>query len=370
MAPLSDIRVLDFTTLVPGPIATLMMAEAGADVIKVERPGVGDEMRSYTPRLGASSANFALLNRGKRSVSLDLKDERDRAQLDRLLPDTDVLVEQFRPGVMERLGLGYETVKAVNPDIIYCSLSGYGQTGERADKAGHDLTYQAETGILALGAPGLVPNVLVADIAGGAYPALINILIALRQRELTGEGAWLDIAMSDNLFTLGYWAQANVQAGQLPPEPGAELVTGGSPRYRLYETADGHWVAAAPLEDRFWTRFCSLIDLPEALRDDTVDPEATTSAVADIFSQRTARQWEEVFADEDVCCAVVVPYEQALADPHFQQRGLFNRATANGTSESIAALPTPLSPAFHDGGSRPWAPGLNEDAAEWRPRSR
>src|SRR4051812_24032517 len=199
--PLTRLLVLDFSTLLPGPMATLLLAEAGAEVVKVERPGTGDEMRLYEPRIGEHSANFLLLNRGKRSIALDLKSADDQARLRPLLERADVLVEQFRPGVMDRLGLGYAAVAALNPRIVYCSITGYGHTGPKRDRAGHDLNYQGDAGMLGLshGPPDrpVVPPALVADIAGGAYPALINILLALREREHTGSGRFLDIAMAD-----------------------------------------------------------------------------------------------------------------------------------------------------------------------------
>jgi hypothetical protein len=178
LQPLEGIRILDFSTLLPGPLATLLLAEAGAEVIKIERPETGDEMRMYHPRWGTDSANFALLNRGKKSVALDLKSDDGRKRLAPLIASADVIVEQFRPGVMSRLGLDYETVSAINPRIVYCSISGYGQTGPARDVAGHDLNYIGDTGLLSLSYGDLerpvVPPALIADIAGGAYPAVMT----------------------------------------------------------------------------------------------------------------------------------------------------------------------------------------------------
>src|SRR6185369_2242078 len=187
--PLSGILVLDFTTLLPGPLATLMLAEAGAEVIKIERPG-GEDMRVMPPRFDGEAAVFALLNRGKKSLTLDLKNENDCRRLRPLLEKADVIVEQFRPGVMDRLNLGFEDIRKFNPRIVYCSISGYGQKGPRAGEAGHDINYQSLTGLLAL-QPGpidrpVIPPALVADIGGGTMPAVINILLGLRQRDATG----------------------------------------------------------------------------------------------------------------------------------------------------------------------------------------
>ena len=256
MRPLEGVRVLDFSTLLPGPLATLLLAEAGAEVVKIERPGRGDDMRGYEPRLGADSVNFALLNRGKRSVALDLKSSGALDRLRPLLEQADVLVEQFRPGVMDRLGLGYEALSAIQPRLVYCAVTGYGQAGPNSGVAAHDLNYAAETGLLSIaagndGAP-VVPAALVADIGGGTLPAVINVLLALRQRDRTGRGCKLDVSMSDNLFTFLYWALGNGHAAGLWPRPGGELVSGGSPRYQIYRTADDRFIAAAPLEEQFW----------------------------------------------------------------------------------------------------------------------
>ena len=202
--PLDGVKVLDFSTLLPGPLASLLLAEAGAQVVKVERPG-GEDMRRYPFPFGETSANFALLNRGKTSLCLDLKDHDDRRRLEPYIAGADVLIDQFRPGVMDRLGLGYDRLREINPRLIYCSITGYGQDGPRRDAAGHDLNYLAETGLLGLtrgadGAP-VLPAILAGDIGGGAYPAVINILLALRRRDADGAGCRLDIAMADNLFT-------------------------------------------------------------------------------------------------------------------------------------------------------------------------
>jgi len=349
MRPLEGIRVLDFSTLLPGPLATLLLAEAGAEVIKIERPGRGDEMRSYTPKFGADSVNFALLNRGKRSIALDLKQQGTIEKLMPLLKSADVIVEQYRPGVMDRLGLGYEALDKINPRIIYCAITGYGQSGPRVDVAAHDLNYVAEAGMLALaagadGAP-VVPSALVADIGGGTYPAVINILLALRERERTGRGCKLDIAMADNLFAFMYWALGNGLAEGRWPAPGGDLVTGGSPRYNVYRTKDGKFVAAAPLETKFWDNFCALLGIDPGLRDDSRDAAATKREVAQKIAAKTADEWRALFAGKDLCCCIVGSIEEALRDPHFISRGVFAAKLAAGGKE-ISALPVPVSPQF------------------------
>lgn len=360
--PLAGTRVLDFSNLLPGPLTSLLLAEAGAEVVKVERPGVGDEMRGYEPAWAGTSGNFALLNRGKTSLCADLKDDGDRAHVRELARTADVVIEQFRPGVMARLGLGYEALRADNPGLIYCSITGYGQAGERALKAGHDLTYMAETGILGLSRAGdgtpVLPQVLAADIGGGAYPAVINILLALQQRARTGRGCHVDVAMSDNLFTFAYWGMSAGLAGGRWPRPGGELTTGGSPRYRIYRTADGEYLAAAPIEERFWQTFCDGIGLAEADRNDGVDPASTIRKVAERIAARSAADWRRRFAGTDACVAVVESLEKAFADPAFAGRGLFDRIVA-ARGFAMPALPVPIADCLRDGSKERPSPDLD-----------
>ncbi len=349
--PLAGIRVLDFSTLLPGPLATLILAEAGAEVIKIERPGRGDEMRSYMPKFGADSVNFAMLNRGKKSIAIDLKDATARESLLPLIKEADVVVEQFRPGVMDRLGLGYDALHKINPRIIYCAITGYGQTGPRAEVAAHDINYVAESGMLSLaagedGAP-IVPPALIADIGGGTYPAVINILLALRARDASGRGCKLDIAMGDNLFTFLYWAMGNGLVAGEWPRPGGELVTGGSPRFFVYRTRDDKFIAAAPLEQKFWENFCDAIQLDANFRDDAKDAAATKRAVAQRLRDKTAAQWQAIFAGKDLCCSVVATMQEALNDAHFKARGLFNR-TVTADGKSVTALPVPVADVFRN----------------------
>ncbi len=365
MRPLEGTLVLDFSTLLPGPLATLMLAEAGAEVIKVERPASGDEMRTYQPRWGRDSVNFVLLNRGKKSITVDLKDPAGRARIMPLVERADVIVEQFRPGVMKRLGLDYESVRAINPGIVYCSVTGFGQTGPKRDVAGHDLNFIADTGLLALsmGTPdaAVVPPALIADIAGGAYPAVINVLLALKARERSGEGCHLDVAMTDNLFPFMYWALGAGEATGCWPGNGEDLVTGATARYQLYGTRDGKVVAAAPIEQKFWETFCGIIDLDPALRDDAADPAATLARVRALIAVEDAATWAARFADKDCCCNVVIELRDAFSDPHHRARGLFDHRVSGGGRGGITALPVPVSPLFRGSGevARP-APGLGE----------
>ncbi|KRE13942.1 hypothetical protein ASE63_18265 [Bosea sp. Root381] len=351
MLPLDDLTVLDFSTLLPGPLASLFLAEAGARVIKIERPG-GEEMRRFPPRFGETSAPYAALNRGKASVEIDLKAPDALARLTPLIETADILIEQFRPGVMERLGFGFEALSLINPRLIYCSISGYGQSGPRAGEAGHDINYQAIGGLLGqslkCGAPPPLPPPLVADIAGGTMPAVLNILLALRQRERNGQGFHLDIAMADAMPTFAWYGLARGQVTGRYPEGGEGLLTGASPRYGLYATADGWFLAVGALEPKFWEIFCDAIALEPPLRDDSHDPEATRSAIADIVASEPAAHWREHLEPRDCCCTVVRTLQEALADPHLTARGLFDAQAEEPGGRRLVSTPLPLAPVFRD----------------------
>ena len=349
MRPLENIRVIDFSTLLPGPLAGLILTEAGAQVIKIERPGTGDEMRSYEPKVGEDSVNFALLNAGKESIAIDLKASDAFTRLRPLIEQADIVIEQFRPGVIDRLGFGYADLKRINSRLIYCAITGWGQTGPKALVAAHDLNYMAEAGILGLsagsdGAP-VLPPVLAADIAGGAYPAVMNILLALRRRDQTGEGTYLDIAMGENLLSFVYWGIGNGISVGMWPGGGDALVTGGSPRYQIYATADGRYLAAAPLEEKFWNNFCSIIGLTGDMRSPSADPKAAIAAVAAIIKRKSAAAWKAEFEGQDVCCSIVARLEEAVADPHFAARKVFGR-NLSVAGKAVPALPLPVADAF------------------------
>jgi crotonobetainyl-CoA:carnitine CoA-transferase CaiB-like acyl-CoA transferase len=348
--PLEGLLVVDFSTLLPGPLGTEILVQAGARVVKIERPGSGDDMREYQPRWGSSSTNFALLNAGKESISIDLKSPEALRSVKSLIARADVVIEQFRPGVMARLGLDYESVKQKNPRIVYCSISGFGQQGPKRDVAAHDLNYIAETGLLALSmgpvdAP-VVPPALIADIAAGTFPAVMNILLALYQRHATGKGCYLDMAMTDALFTFHYWGIGRAQASGEWPRPGRELVTGGSPRYNLYPTSDGRVVAAAPIEQKFWDNFCDVIELDDEFRRDEERPAATLQRARELIRAKDSTHWTGRFAGVDCCCNIVRTLEEAMDDPHFIGRGLFSARVQRADGAEMGALPLPLAPVF------------------------
>lgn len=355
--PLAGLSVVDFSTLLPGPLATLILAEAGAEVTKIEHPGGGDEMRRFPPPAEGGGAVFALLNRGKRGLAIDLKAEGAADRLEPLLAGADVLVEQFRPGVMDRLGFGYAALSARHPRLIYCSITGYGQHGPRAQQAGHDLNFMADSGLLGLvagpdGVPAL-PPALLADIGGGAYPAVINILLALQRRARTGRGCHLDVSMHDNLLPFAFAALAQGLATGAFPVPNTLLTHGGTPRYQIYRMADGRCLAAAPLEDRFWRQFCDAAGLPET---------ATRDEVAARIAAYDSAEWRRRLDGRDVCCAFIATPEEAAADPHFAERGVFaHRVRADG--HEWPALPVPVDPQFRA------SPGVLDSPAASDPES-
>lgn len=357
--PLAGVKVLDLSSLLPGPLASLMLAESGADVVKLERPGRGDEMRTYEPKFGEASANYAVLNRGKQAYAVDFKDPAQRDRILELAAEADVVIEQFRPGVADRLGLGYETMKAINPRVVYCSITGYGPAGARASRAGHDLNYLAESGLLgvvtdATGSPTL-PVTVLADIAAGSYPAVVNILLALRQAERTGEGSHLQVSMTHNLHVLSYGYFATHQAGGAWPRPGAEQLTGGSPRYQIYPTADGRHVACAALEQKFWDRLVELVGLDEKFHDDAGQEQAVISALETVFAARPASYWRELLGGEDVCTVIVATWEEAVEAGLVEVDAPERVSQPCAPERSVPTLPSPVDPALRRvGGTEPY----------------
>jgi len=361
MQPLNGLFVLDFTTLLPGPLATLMLAEAGAEVLKIEQPG-GENARRFPPFVGNESAAFAMLNRGKASMTLDLKIDADRDKLMPLIKRADIVVEQFRPGVMDRLGLGYDELTKINSKLIYCSISGYGQSGSRVQEAGHDINYIGNTGLLDL-QPGpvdrpVVPPMLAADIAGGSFPAVINILLALQARDKSGQGCHIDIAMTDAMFTFTWAAMAIGAATGRFPKQGDLWLVGGSPRYQIYPTKDGKLIACGALEPKFWAAFTQAIGLSKEFGDDARNPMATRDAIAKLILAKTSDEWKPIFAAADCCATVIVPLEEAMRDPHFIERGLFAHEVGTESGKTLPALPLPIAPEFRAAPGTKKAPKL------------
>lgn len=287
MRPLAGLRVVDLSRLLPGPFLTSILADLGADVVKVEAPGVGDETRLIPPEVEGAGYAFAAANRGKRSIVLDLKSAGGVEVAHRLAQRADVLVESFRPGVMDRLGLSDAALAAANPRLVRCSLVGY-PPGENRDDPGHDLNYQALAGLLALGGgEPAMPRAQVADMGGALYAAT-GILAALLARERTGHGARVEVALSDAATAFNALPLARVAAGQDVDDEGWEL-TGQVPCYRTYRCGDGRHVAFAPLEPKFWARFCDATGVDPSLQfDRSREAHATLEA---LFAARPAAEW-------------------------------------------------------------------------------
>ena len=365
---LKGVKVLDFSTLLPGPLASLFLAETGAEVIKIERPVTGDEMRLSHPKWSDESVSFSMLNRGKKSLCLDLKDQSSKGILKPLIETADIIIEQFRPGVMKRLGLDYESIKKINSKIIYVSITGYGQTGPKKMVAGHDLNYIGNTGLLSLSMgtkeKPTVPPALIADIAGGSYPAIINILLALRKRDLHQTGSFLDISMSDNLFPFMFWALGSGFASNTWPLNSDSILSGGSPRYNIYETKDGSYIAAAPLENRFWKKFCKVIKLPKKFEDMEDNQEKVITKIREIIILKDKDYWAHLFNEADCCCSTVKSIEEAINDNHFKIRNVFEKQIANEEGQKIPALPIPIDSQFRKTKKVEKAPRLGSENSD------
>ncbi len=341
--PLSGVRVLDLTRLLPGPFATLVLADLGADVVKLEDPDGGDSLRAMPPLAGAASGYFHALNRNKRSLALDLAAAGGAAAFLKLARTFDVVVESFRPGVLDRLGCGWEALQAASPRAILCSITGYGQTGPYRGLAGHDLDYCAIAGVLARNGPSEAPlplGVQAADLAGGAWPAVAGILAALVRRAATGEGARVDISMTEGALALLAMAHGGAALGE-PLGRGAGALDGARASYGIYRTADGGFVALAALEPHFFRRFCESVARPElaAAQLDGAGPRAELEA---IFAQRTREEWAAFGLEHDVCLAPVLEPLEAREDPQLRSRGAFITVETPWEGRALPGVATPV----------------------------
>jgi alpha-methylacyl-CoA racemase len=330
--PLRGVRVLDLSRLLPGPYCTLLLADMGAEVIKIEDVGVGDTIRVMGPFIGSESAYFLALNAGKKSFAVDLKSPQGRAAFLKLAATASVVVEGFRPGTADRLGVGYEAVKAVRPDIVYCSISGFGRDGPDKARAGHDLIYLARAGVLDLtGRPGelpAIPPVQIADLGSAMYAA-VGILAALRESERTGEGRFLDIGMMDSAMAWLVMALAEHAAGERGGR-GDRPLTGKHPCYNVYRTRDGGDIALTALEPKFWQAFCATMGRPDLLdRQFSAKPEDRAELEA-LFAARTREEWRDFLAGTDFCCEVVPTLDEALSDPHVRHRAIVQQTKTDG----------------------------------------
>jgi crotonobetainyl-CoA:carnitine CoA-transferase CaiB-like acyl-CoA transferase len=366
-ALLKDLRVLDLTRLLPGPYCTMVLADHGARVLKLESPGEGDYIRSWEPKINGFSALFLAVNRNKKSLTLDLKTTAGREIFFRLLREHDVVVESFRPGVMKRLGIDYPRAREINDKIIYCSITGYGQFGPEADKAGHDLNYLAESGVLHTsgcedGRP-VVPGLQVADIAGGALYATNAILMAYVAVLQGGKGVHLDISMTDGLVSMFSLLSAYFfSRGQ---DPGANETTfnGGRADYQVYRTRDRRFMALGALENKFWRNFCKAVDRFDLIDRQHGDQEELKRELEELFAARTRREWEKLLKGKNTCCEPVVSLAEVVASDHFKARDMFYDLPFPGGG-SLQQLNSAI---MVDGGKRlkhEFPPVLGEDTEE------
>lgn len=327
--PLSSLKVLDFSTLLPGPFASLLLADMGAEVLRIESPTRMDLVRVLPPHADGVSASHAYLNRNKRCMALDLKQPAAVEVVKQLVQEYDIVLEQFRPGVMERLGVGYAALKALNPRLIYVSITGYGQTGPYKDRAGHDINYLALSGLASYTgrrASGPLPlGIQAADIAGGSLHGVMGLLAAVIQRQVTGEGQHVDISMTDCAFSLHAMAGAGYLACGVEPQMENQALNGGS-FYDYYRTRDDRWFAVGSLEPQFMQQLCAAIGRPElAARGLTLQPEAQQALKQEIqleFAKRDFAEWREVFATLDACVEPLLPLSEALEHPQIVAREL------------------------------------------------
>ncbi len=324
--PLTGIRVLDLTRLLPGAFCTMLLADMGADVVKVEEPGAGDYMRWTPPLVRGQSTLFGAINRNKRSITLNLKSGAGRDLLLELAEHADVLVEGNRPGVMARLGLGWDVVHQRNPRLVMCSITGYGQDGPFASRAGHDLNYMATAGALGLngekGRPPLPLSVQVADIGGGGLQPAVSILGALVGVARGAEGRWIDASMTDGAISWLALAFA-ARAGGETVGRGDQRLTGRYACYRVYACKGGGFYSVAALEPKFWANLCTTVGRPHLIErqyEEGRDGEAVHKAFEELFASRTRAEWEKELAGCDACCEPVLELDEVMSHPQVAAR--------------------------------------------------
>ena len=351
-SPLADalqgIRVLDLSRLLPGPFLTMVLADLGADVVKIEDPALGDYLRTMPPLHGELSGRYLAVNRGKRSAVLDLKAPAGRAALLRMAAQADVVVESFRPGVLDKLGVGYAQLAAANARLVLCSISGFGQTGPYVDRAGHDLGYLALAGVLAMGGPAggapMMPGVQIADLAGGALWSATAILAALVGRHRTGRGAHLDISMTEGALALTAAELGNLACG-VPATRGTATLNGGLACYGIYRTADDRYLAVGALEPKFWLALNQAIGRRGDAAELVAGPDgqaATRAELAQIFAARPAAAWTQIFGACDCCVELVTELDELADHPLHQAREVFFSLDGGPGIGPISQVRTPL----------------------------
>ena len=341
MRALANLKILDFTTLVPGPFATMMLADMGAEVLRIESPTRPDLLRNMPPFADGQSTAHGTLNRNKRSIALDLKNPEAVAIAKRLVEDYDIVIEQFRPGVMQRLGLGYEQLHKINPKLIYCSVTGYGQTGPYRDRAGHDNNYLSISGLNGYSGRGSdrtpIMGMPVADIAGGSLHAVIGILAAVNQRHISGEGQQIDISMTDAMFSLNALFGSTYLSAGVEPTSGSMSLNGGS-FYDYYQTSDNRYLSIGSLEPQFFQVLCQTLGDDELLtlanQQDSETQKALRAKLDTIIATKTLAQWREIFKDREACVEPVLTFaEDCEYQDSAQREMIVDVKTPNGGSQ-------------------------------------
>jgi crotonobetainyl-CoA:carnitine CoA-transferase CaiB-like acyl-CoA transferase len=324
---LSGLKVVDLSRLLPGPFCSMLLADMGADVIKVEEPKQGDYIRWWPPLIGKNSGFHVVLNRNKRSLTLNLKLSEGKDLLKRLIRKADVLLESFRPGVMTRLGLGYEILSTINPRLVYCTITGYGIEGQRSRKAGHDINYLALGGVLShSGKDGhpTMTGVQIADLGGGGLLAAFSIVTALLARERLGEGQFIDVPMMDGVLTWNCLRWGKYLADEKIPFPGDDFLNHGFACYNIYETRDSRHMSLGALEPQFWKAFCEAAAHPEWDGPTYFEPgphqQVLQQEIASFFSQKTMAEWVDHFEGCDCCCEPIMNLAEVMDDPDMRAR--------------------------------------------------
>ena len=351
MDALHGLKILDFSTLLPGPFATLTLADLGADVLTVTAPGKPDIVTLWGPKLPGteSSAAAAWIDRNKRSIILNLKKPEAAEAVKKLITEEgyNIILEQFRPGVMKKFGLDYDSLKEICPELIYCSLTGYGQTGPRASRAGHDMNFLALSGnMAAAGRKSTGPalsNMQISDVGGGSLYTIIGILAAVHYRDMTGEGQYVDVSMYDGVIPFNGMDGAVYLAGGREPVRDEERLNGGG-MYDFYETADGRYLSIASLEPKFFRALCETLNLPEYADQKilaTPEGEAFFKAkLKEIIITRPLKEWVELFDKTDACVEPVLTFAEVAADPHATARGAVVDVPVPGTDYSVRQMGT------------------------------
>jgi crotonobetainyl-CoA:carnitine CoA-transferase CaiB-like acyl-CoA transferase len=347
--PLTGIRILDLSRYLPGPFCTQLLADFGAEVVKIEQPEVGDPGRQLAPVVNGISTRFYTVNRNKKSITLDIRKEEGREVFKKLIPHFDVVVDQFRAGFMDDLGIGYQVLSQINDRIIFCAISGYGQDGPMYKAAVHDLNYLSLAGVTGTtgsrqGVPAM-SGVQIADIAGGTLYAVISILLALASREKTGKGQMCDVSMLDGALSLLAYTMGEWSGDGVVPKIADGVLTGGYACYNIYETQDGKYVSLGAVEKKFWAEFCDKLGLPDYinLQWKKDEQKKIIDEISELMKTKSRDEWVEFFKDNDICFTPVLDLEETSEHPQVKARRMVEKIPdPSGSGKTIALTGVPI----------------------------